>query len=111
MYAEHKVDFKCPECGHDTVVRVRTGVTVKESVSKLSETPTDRGGKSYNILTGWDGADEGKVDRYECGACGYVLRGKSSHVWSRGHGKYVPVANPIKSAKQLFDWLKRNKCK
>ena len=107
MYAEHEVDFKCPECGHDTVVRVRTGITVRESVAKISETPTDRGGKSFNILTGWDGQDEGKVERYECGACRYVLRGKiTPYTWLKPKQK---LANPIKSAKQLRDWIKRNK--
>ncbi len=101
MYAEHDIDFKCPHCGNDVLVRVRTNVTIKESITKVSVSDSNSGGKTYSILTGWDGQDNGKVERFECSACGFVLRSKKQPFKSK-------TPSPIKSAKQLFDWVKRN---
>jgi len=114
MYQEQPVKFCCPECGHDTLLRVRKEVTIKESVTAVAIGPSSKPGaseksKTYSILTGWDGADEGSVDHYECGACRFVLRGKADPYWDKHSmwGKH-PKPHPIKSAKQLHDWFKRN---
>lgn len=111
MYEEQPVKFCCPECSHDTLIRVRKQVTVKESITAVAIASSSKPGASdksrtYSILTGWDGSDEGKVDHYECGACGFVLRGKSFPAYPYNWSK-ERRANPIKSAKQLHDWLKR----
>ena len=110
MYQEQPVEFCCPKCRHDTLLRVRKEVTIKESVTAVAVAHSSKPGasdksKTYSILTGWDGSNEGKVDHYECGACNFVLRGRScsDYTWAKKR-----KSNPIRSAKQLHDWLKRN---
>jgi rubredoxin len=87
--SSHIVTFKCPKCkveGNNYIECVLTGYH-HQTVSKIEE---DGNVVIYNAIE-----SEGKVDRFQCENCGYVLRDKNG--------------SKIDNEEDLILWLKMNK--
>ena len=89
-----KVKFSCPRCGDTRLVRVRTGVEIREVVEGFVVADNPSPGQTFNLNFGFDGQTTGKVVRFECLTCKFPIKTKKEL--------------PIKSAKNAFHWLMRH---
>ena len=95
--------FECPDCKHDMIDEVMTGVTVSTSISDLHFIPTrlpmvrdDMVECEYGLNTVNDPIiDGGVVERYQCIKCGWVIRDEEE--------------NTIRDPETLFEWLVEHK--
>lgn len=102
-----KIKFKCPKCEHDRLSRIRHHIQSKDHADEFCIADSSSPGKKYSLQTGFEGPSEGKVVRFECEACGYVLKtqGGNKSFW----GNTPTLPKPIIGSKHLYDWLKRHK--
>lgn len=97
---EYDIQFKCPQCGHDRLVEVRGDVEMRRLAFAVVKANGTGPGRKNSVLTGDIALSNGKIIGYDCEACGYRLKGVD-----KAYGR----PNVVKSALNLFQWLKRNK--
>lgn len=62
--------FKCPECGGDKLEEV-----VYDALVHL---PVERIENEYEISYDYPEIQDGRIDRYQCNCCGYIIEATNS---------------------------------
>lgn len=89
-----KVDFKCPDCGHNRLVMKKNEIQSKESVDGFTVADSGTPGLRYNLQTSSVYHNEGTLISFECECCNFAVKNSQ--------------ALPIKNLHQLFNWLKKH---
>ena len=90
--------FKCPDCDHDVLEEVMVNVTVSSLIGEIRQYNPD-----YPDMTYLEQAnDGGEIDRYQCPACGYVVK---------DGGEAGPLAAGgvvIQGPRELIKWVEEH---
>jgi len=64
-----EIDFKCPKCGSKKIEEIMVGITVATEIYSIAL--MDDGHVDY--MQGDQINEDGHVDRYQCGVCGFTI--------------------------------------
>jgi hypothetical protein len=62
------VEFTCPKCGGHKIEEIQVGITTATLIDELGE-----GDDGAYFTYGEQTNEDGYVDRYQCGGCGFTI--------------------------------------